>query len=142
VAGTVINYSSRFSVTGMIGSFTPDVQTALATVIGTTGPATVYTPAGVPGGAAGEAGFSVPYNMQTGLTRYAPMQPIPPTSITATNTSPQWPTSSVVIATTFLPIPSIQTTLTQAPAANTIASHQNTVRFPNSLFRCGSLIPF
>jgi hypothetical protein len=126
----------------MTGSFKPEVQAVLATVVGTAGPATVYTPAGAAGGAGGEEGFSVPYNEQTGLTRYAPMQPIPPTSITATITSPLWPTSSVVIATTFLPVPSIQTTITQTAVANTFASHQNTVRFRNRSPEVGRLFFF
>jgi hypothetical protein len=54
------------------------------------------------------------------------MQPVPPTAITATNTSPLWPTSSVVFASTFLPIPSIVTTLTQANTFS-VSSHANTV---------------
>jgi hypothetical protein len=55
------------------------------------------------------------------------MQPVPLTAITATNTSPLWPTSSVVLASTFLPIPSIVTTLTQANTFS-VSSHANTVR--------------
>jgi hypothetical protein len=108
----------------MAGTLPSDVVTALESVTGTTGPprqiiAAVRAPQG-----AGE--FGIPYNQQTGLTRYAPMQPLPPTSITAQNTSPLWPTSSVPIATTFLPIPSVQTTITQG-ATYLFTSHENTV---------------
>lgn len=129
--GTVTNYSNRFTLTGMTGVFSAAVQTALKTVTGTAGPATVNNIAQAappPGQAAtaDEGVYATPYNDQIGLTRYAPMQPVPPTAITATNTAPLWPTSSVVLATTFLPIPSIQTTITQAQTFS-VASHPNTV---------------
>lgn len=126
--GSVINYSSRFTLTGMTGTFAADVVTALASVSGTAGPPTQNIPAAGAQGASssGDGEFGIPYNQQTGLTKYAPMQPLPPTSITQQNTSPLWPTSSVPIATTFLPIPSVQTTITQA-GTYVFTSHQNTV---------------
>jgi len=126
--GTVTNYSDRFTLTGMTGVFSAAVQTALAGVSGTDGPATVNDVTGSGSGtsSAAEAGvYGTPYNQQTGLTKYAPMQPLPGTTITATNTSPLWPTSSVPTATTFLPIPSVQTTITQS-ATWSFASHANT----------------
>ncbi len=131
--GSVINYSSRFTLTGMTGTFTADVTTALGTVTGTTGPPTQLIAAAGGAADASAAGgqFGIPYNQQTGLTRYAPMQPLPPHTITEQNTSPLWPTSSVSIATTFLPIPSIQTTVTQNPTY-AFTSHENTV---STLFR-------
>ena len=126
--GQIINYSSRFGLSAMTGTFAPDIVSALATVTGTTGPP---NPAVAPAAAAPSANpggdpFAIPYNEQTGNVRYAPMQPLPPTSITAQNTSPLWPTSSVVIATTFLPIPTITTTYTQAETWS-FSSHPNTV---------------
>jgi hypothetical protein len=125
--GSVVNYSNRFTLTGMTGTFTPDVITALGTVTGTTGPPTQLI-AAAGGTAVASAGdqFGIPYNQQTGLTKYAPMQPLPPHTITQQNTSPLWPTSSVPIATTYLPIPSVQTTITQA-ATWVFTSHPNTV---------------
>jgi hypothetical protein len=129
--GTVTNFSNRFTLTGMTGVFSAAVTTALAAVSGTSGPATVnnVAAAGAAGGAgtAAEGAWGTPYNEQEGLTKYAPMQPVPPTAITATNTSPLWPTSSVVFASTYLPIPSIVTTLTQANTFS-VSSHANTVR--------------
>ncbi|KAH0536993.1 hypothetical protein FGG08_006165 [Glutinoglossum americanum] len=110
--GTVINYSSRFSLTGMTGTFPPDVVTGLKSVSGTDGPPTDNQ---VAGSAPGDGPFAVPYTMQTGPTRYAPMQPQPGTSITAKKVTPLWPTSAVTFAKTFLPQPTIQTTLTQNP---------------------------
>jgi len=128
--GYVINYSARFNITGMTGSFPAAITTALAAVSGTAGPATSNNVAAAAPAAADSAAdtgnYAIPYNQQTGPIRYAPMQPIPATKITAVNTAPLWPTSSVVVATTLLPIPSIQTTITQAGAPQTFASHANT----------------
>jgi len=127
--GTVTNYSNRFTLTKMTGVFSPAVTAALAGVSGTSGPPTVNAVAaavpvaGAPAGAAGD--YGVPYNLQSGTVRYAPMQPIPPTKITATNTSPLWPTSAVQFASTFLPIPSVVTTITQGQTFS-VSSHANT----------------
>jgi len=133
--GTVTNYSNRFTLTGMTGVFAAAVTTGLTSVSGTTGPDTVNNVANavttaVAGTtvATGTDGlWATPYNEQEGLTRYAPMQPIPGTKITATNTSPLWPTSSVVLASTFLPIASQLTTITQS-GTYSASSHANTVR--------------
>lgn len=126
--GTVTNYSNRFSMTGMTGVFSPAVVTALQSVTGTAGPPTVNAIAAAvpPAGAATGGDFAIPYNEQVGTIRYAPMQPVPPTKITATNTQPLWPTSAVVFASTHLPIPSIVTTITQAQTF-IVTSHANTV---------------
>lgn len=124
--GTVTNYSNRFTLTGMTGTFSAAVTEALLTVSGTSGPPTVNDVTGTSeSSAVAEGVWGTPYNLQTGLTKYAPMQPVPPTAITATNTSPLWPTSSVSLASTFLPIGSIVTTLTQ-PQTFSVSSHQNT----------------
>lgn len=126
--GTVINYSSRFSLTGMTGTFPPQVIAGVGTVSGTNGPATENNVAqAAPGGAQQAAGaFGTPYTLQTGLTRYAPMQPQPPKTITAKNPTPLWPTSAVQFATTFLPRPSQVTTLTQSGTFS-VSSMENTV---------------
>lgn len=129
--GSVINYSDRFSLTGMTGTFPAAVIAANALVTSATGPDTVNgvtdgTATTSSGAAAGVWG--TPYNEQTGLTRYAPMQPFPGTTITATNTVPLWPTSSVSIATTFMSEPSIVTTLTQS-GTYSYTSQANTVSF-------------
>jgi hypothetical protein len=124
--GTVINYSSRFSLTGMTGTFPPDVLTGLNSISGTDGPPTANQDSG---SAPRDDSFAVPYTLQTGLTRYAPMQPQPGTSITAKKVTPLWPTSGVTIAKTFLPQPSIQTTITQGPNYGH-ASVENNVRPP------------
>lgn len=135
--GTVINYSPRFSIAGMTGNFPANVIAGIGTVSGTAGPATennvVQNQPAAGGGAEQGGKYAVPYTLQTGLTKYAPMQPQPPTKITAQSATPLWPTSAVVIATTWLPRPSQVTTSTQVPTysvssmENSVSSH---VAFP------------
>ncbi|KAF7897860.1 uncharacterized protein EAF01_008826 [Botrytis porri] len=124
-SGTVTVYSKRFSISGMTGSFG-----ATYTITGTDGPATVNnvadTAVASSSGTANEGVYGIPYQSQTGLTRYAPMGRMPGTAITATNTEPQYPTSSVSLATAHLDPATIYTTLTQAQTAS-FASHANTL---------------
>ena len=126
--GTVTNYSNRFSITGMTGT---NPATVPSTITGTAGPDTVNAVAnGAAAAAANPAAadgglYDVAYADQTGLTKYAPMQGIPPTKITAKNFSPKYPTSSVSIATTWLPKPTVQTTMTQTQTFS-VSSMENT----------------
>ncbi|KAL3423990.1 hypothetical protein PVAG01_05736 [Phlyctema vagabunda] len=134
--GTVTNFSKRFSLTGMTGSFSAAVTTALGTVSGTSGPATVNAVADAADTVAGSSAavddgvYGTPYSLQTGPTKYASMQPLPGTAITATNTAPLYPTSSLVLATTFLAIPTVVTTVTQS-LTDSHSSHANTVQSLN-----------
>jgi len=125
--GTVTNYSDRFTMTGMTGVFAPTVATALEGVSGTSGPPTVNAIAAAAPAAGTAIGTDadVAYTAQSGTIRYAPMQPVPPTKITATNTAPLFPTSAVTLASTALPIPSVVTTITQAQTFS-VSSHANT----------------
>lgn len=128
--GEFTAYSDRFSYSGMTGTWGATVKKALDDLDTTSGPATKDTTTDAAAGADGAAGaagdYDVAYTMQTGTIRYAPMQPVPPKKITATNTKPLYPTSSVKIATTALPIPSIQKTITQSQTL-TFSSVENTV---------------
>ncbi|RPA93154.1 cell wall synthesis [Choiromyces venosus 120613-1] len=74
------------------------------------------------------ASMAIPYTLQTGPTRYAPMQTQPGQSITATETRRQYPTSAYTIFTTKGPIPNIQATITQG-WDYTVTSKINTVCF-------------
>ncbi|MCJ1319938.1 hypothetical protein MMC15_005274 [Xylographa vitiligo] len=122
--GTVVNYSQRFSVSGMTGAWpSPAIQAAFTTTKGilTAVPATVNTITnGVPnappaGGGVADGQYGVSYQFQTtGLTKYAPMQLRPGSTITATNTAPLFPPSIFTVAPTYLPTPSIVTTITQS----------------------------
>ncbi|KAF2836164.1 beta-1,6-glucan boisynthesis protein-like protein [Patellaria atrata CBS 101060] len=112
--GTVTNYSPRFTLTGMTGTFAPNIIAALESVEGTKGPPTVNNVADVTASATPEEQYGVEYTMQTGLTHYAPMQKVPPTKIKKKSWSAQYPTSSVSFAKTFLPTPEPKTTFTQS----------------------------
>ncbi|KAF2197532.1 hypothetical protein GQ43DRAFT_444175 [Delitschia confertaspora ATCC 74209] len=124
--GTVTNYSPRFTLKGMMGTFPANVVTALEGITDTKGPPTVNNvgdannPAALPDASL----FMQPYTMQTGITRYAPMQPIPPTKITKREQKPLYPTSAVTIAKTILPLPKPQTTITQSQTFS-ISSREN-----------------
>lgn len=128
--GTVTNYSNRFSLSGMTGTFPATVTNGLSGLSGTGGPATENSfgaaGANAAGGGAVASGATVPYTLQTGAIRYAPMQGKPGTTITAKSATPQYPTSSVSIAATWLPTPLAVTTQTVSATYST-SSHANTV---------------
>ncbi|KAF1830740.1 hypothetical protein BDW02DRAFT_506863 [Decorospora gaudefroyi] len=133
--GRLTTYSDRFAYSDMKGKNIldnfPKVKPAVAKISGTDGPDPVDATGDKAVGAEptvviDDDLFKVEYTMQTGLTRYAPMQPVPPTKITATNTAPLYPTSKVVLAKTKLPIPSVVTTVT-ASQTYSVKSMENTV---------------
>ncbi|KAI4162209.1 MAG: hypothetical protein LQ342_004229 [Letrouitia transgressa] len=147
-----ISLSDRFSINGMTGTFPTAVLDGLAKLsdspalqiqkrdpqapaappaggAAAAGAAPVAPAAAPAAGAAGAGGpgapadYAVPYTLQTGLIRYAPMQKPPGTHITAKMASRKYPTSSVRIATTFLPTPSQTTTFTMALTNTPASSH-------------------
>lgn len=126
--GTVINYSPRFSLSGMTGTFPEAVLKGLKDIDGTKGPPTENNVVDAADGAAPVDGdqFKMPYTMQTGLTRYAPMQKVPPTKISKKNHTPLYPTSAFNIAKSHLPTPKAQTTMTQSQTFS-VKSIENTV---------------
>ena len=148
--GTVTNYSNRFTITGLTGTIPRQYTDAVAKLGGkSTGPearnavrnAAVPPPAaGAPGAvgaapaptavppAAVPAEFDVPYNLQTGLTKYAPMQPQPGTKITQDKATPLYPTSAFNIAVKPLPVATVLTTVTEPPTEK-VQSMENTVSF-------------
>jgi len=125
--GTVTNYSPRFSLSGMTGTFPPNVLAGAKAVTGTDGPPAVNQVANNANNAApvGASEYAVPYTMQTGLTKFAPMQPVPPSKITKKNPTPQFPTSAVSFASTFLPTPKQVTTMTMSQTFS-VSSMENT----------------
>ena len=127
--GTVINYSDRFSLSGMTGTFPPNVQAGVAGITGTHGPAaenSVNDNAQAIPSAGANGPYAVTYTAQPGLTKYAPMQGKPGTKITAKSPTPRYPTSSVQFAQTFLPTPSQVTTITLS-ATYSASSMENAV---------------
>ncbi|KAG9230945.1 hypothetical protein BJ875DRAFT_135372 [Amylocarpus encephaloides] len=132
--GTYQAFSPHFTLTGMTGAFPAIVAAAAAAPGVLTAAASVNKIAAVNAPAAGAADaalFTVPYNLQSGTVRYAPMQPVPGTAITATNTAPLYPTSAVVFQATYMPIPTIVTTYTQ-PGTFSAASHPNSAAAASS----------
>ena len=108
----------------MTGTFPPNVEAGIKDVSGTNGPAAQNNMNNNAGTAA--AGGGQPYAMQSGPTKYAPMQKQPGTKITAKTASAQYPTSAVSIAKTILPTPVQQTTITQS-GTQTVSSQENPV---------------
>ncbi|KAJ9611082.1 Cell wall synthesis protein kre9 precursor [Cladophialophora chaetospira] len=130
--GTVINFSDRFSLASMTGTFPAAVQQGLRGVSGTAGPAdqnNIQAPqagggAAVP--AAGDGVYNTPYTLQSGTIRYAPMPPIAQSTITAKNASPQWPTSAYTVYQTIAGTPNAITTNTN-PVTFSVSSVENPV---------------
>lgn len=134
--GTIINYSDRFTVTGMTGVTPPDAAAAVPG--GTSGPPMENNfVAGAAGGqqagniagaevpAAGD--YGIPFNKQGGTIKYAPMQPFPPTKMTAKGKpTPQFPTSAYTIATGKMPPPTVISTITQSQTRHAMTM-ENTV---------------
>ncbi|KAL8690792.1 MAG: hypothetical protein Q9218_003841 [Villophora microphyllina] len=118
----VINYSDRFTLSGMTGTFPPPIQASIAKISTTDGPPSSNQ--GAPAAAGGAQGdYAVTYTAQTGLIKYAPMQIPPGTKITAKAASARYPTSSVPIAKTFLPTPKQTTTMTASLTVKPASSH-------------------
>ncbi|OJK03339.1 hypothetical protein ASPACDRAFT_22964 [Aspergillus aculeatus ATCC 16872] len=72
-----------------------------------------------------EEAFTVPYQLQIGPTRYAPMAKKPASTIPAKLPTPQFPASAYTIATTYLPPATVQVTLS-ASVTYSVASIENT----------------
>lgn len=130
--GVVINYSSRFSIPGMTGTFPVTVQSALKSISGTAGPATQNQIAAVNDGSSAASGtdaaggFGVAYSLQSGPTRYAPMPKQPPTSITMKNPTPLYASSAWTVWTEVGGPPNAQITVTQ-PVTYIVSSAEPTV---------------
>lgn len=129
--GVVINYSDRFTLASMAGTFPAAVTAGLKTVTGTAGPPTenqIQAPqvGATATAAAGAAQYGTPYTLQTGAIRYAPMPPMAQSKITAKNASPQFPTSSYTPYVTIAGSPNAISTQT-APETFSTVSRENTV---------------
>jgi hypothetical protein len=133
--GSVINFSDRFTISGMDGVFPAVVKAGLETVSGTAGPPTendiqaVQQPAAGAGGTAAIApgDYAVAYTLQTGPIRYAPMPPMAVTQISAKGQSRQWPTSAYTVYPSPAGSPNAITTNTMAQTFSA-SSIENTVR--------------
>ncbi|ODM20505.1 hypothetical protein SI65_03558 [Aspergillus cristatus] len=119
---SVINYSSRFSLTDMTGSFSPRVADGIHSIRNISGAPLredqehegfqKRQAVGAPAAAAtGLGAHTIPYELQTGLTWYAPMAKRPGKTIPPGKPTPQHPTSHYSIATAYLGAPTVQTTV-------------------------------
>lgn len=110
--GYTLNYSKRFSIEGMTGTFSEAAVTEQKK--GDTDSPDREDKSGNSAEATGAAaGAKVTYTRQTGKTKYAPMQSQPGTKITAKSAKRQYPTSDSKIFTTKGPKPNADTTITQ-----------------------------
>ncbi|CAC9893304.1 unnamed protein product [Aureobasidium pullulans] len=117
--GQDIVYSKRFGLTGMTGTFSA-AQIAGITAVGSSTaaglPAAHNLAAAAATGAAAIGGemYTVPYHLQTGLIKYAPIQPMPGTKITAKTPSMMNPSTSFTIFKTYAPPATITYTATES----------------------------
>jgi len=137
--GSVINYSSRFTLSSMTGTFSAAVQAGLADVSGTDGPETDNQIADPQNAAApttvavDSASFALPYSMQTGAIRYAPMAVKAPSAITAKGNARQYPTSAWNIwSRSGMAAPDASQTVTN-PFTYSVQSMEPTVREPRGV---------
>lgn len=124
---SVVNYSNRFSLSNMTGSFPSRVKNGIHSIQDAHGP----TPREgheherlQKRQTAGE--YTVFYAYQTGPTRYAPMAKKPGNTIPPGKPTPQNPTSPYTIATTYMPAPTVETTVS-ADLTYSVSSIENTV---------------
>ncbi|BDD60548.1 hypothetical protein MAP00_005671 [Monascus purpureus] len=123
---SIINFSDRFTISDTTGSFSDKIKENVLSI---------SDPSGQMIRAHHEreelrkrqniGAYTIPYDQQSGLTRYAPMAKRPGTAITATVTAPQYPTSAYALATTYLAEATIKTTLS-ATATYSVSSVENT----------------
>lgn len=109
--GYTIHYTPRFALTGMNGqantltfptnllSVTGDIPDAQLQVGGTQQTIDSHS-------------FTVPYTLQTGRTRYAPMQTQPGTAVTHTMYSTRYPSSAYTPYASLSPSPNVYSTIT------------------------------
>ncbi|KAI5952434.1 KRE9 [Candida jiufengensis] len=104
---TTIQYTPRFRLTGMSGT----AGTYIVTVTGDSpqGQTSGYDPAT---NTDFSSSFTVPYTLQTGKTRFAPMQMQPGSTVTATTWTRRFPTSAVTYYTTKQKSPVVMSTIT------------------------------
>lgn len=140
----VINFSHRFSLSGMTGSFSEPIAQAIASITNLDGPGALETRQDEGDGEGLQkrqnvGAYTIPYPLQADmLTKYAPMAKKPGTAITAQSATRRFPTSAYTIATTYLPVPTVVTTLS-ASETYSVVSIENTVGFFLTTFIYASL---
>ncbi|KAG0677930.1 hypothetical protein C6P41_002868 [Kluyveromyces marxianus] len=103
--GFTIHYSGRVKLKGVDGTLT----TKVPTVTDTAGPPPQIN---VAAASINSASFSIPYTKQTGISRFAPMQLQPGSTVTMRTWSRKYPTSSISYYATLLNSLEQKTTIT------------------------------
>lgn len=109
--GYTIHYTPRFSLTGMNGQTNTITFPASLLSISGDGPDAQLQVGGTQI-SINSASFTVPYTLQTGKTRFAPMQMQPGTLVTHTMYSTRHPTSAYTPYTSLSPSPNVYSTIT------------------------------
>lgn len=109
--GYSIHYSDRFKLTGMTGSASSFTFAASLFSISTGDVASPQTDI-TSDGSIDSASFTIPYTLQTGRTRYAPMQTQPGSKVTHTMYSTRMSPSSYTPYTSNSPSPNVYSTIT------------------------------
>lgn len=109
--GFTIHYTPRFELTGMSAS--ANTFTFAGSYFTQTGPQpTAQLQVGGDATTINSASFTVPYTLQTGKTRYAPMQTQPGSTVTYTMFSTRFQTSTYTPYSTFRKSPDVYSTIT------------------------------
>ncbi|KAK2802490.1 hypothetical protein FQN50_007296 [Emmonsiellopsis sp. PD_5] len=122
-------HSPRFSLSDMTGSFPPKIAKGLLslTLVSSDGTAAANPPPPpTPNNDLGKRQAGLPYEDQKGPTRYAPVPMQPPTKISLKTAAPLHPSSAYKIAQSFMPRPTIKTTIS-AKGTFVTTSIENTV---------------
>ncbi|SMN19430.1 similar to Saccharomyces cerevisiae YJL174W KRE9 Glycoprotein involved in cell wall beta-glucan assembly [Maudiozyma saulgeensis] len=101
-----IHYSPRFLLQNMAGAVGTNTVTAL------TEPSADYNLPKKGGGKIDSRSFTIPYTLQTGISRFAPMQLQPGSVVTKTSWSNKYPTSTVTYYSTLAKSLEQMTTIT------------------------------
>ncbi|KAH3685385.1 hypothetical protein WICPIJ_003623 [Wickerhamomyces pijperi] len=108
--GYTIHYSYRFTLSGMTGTIQPsgslDADPPSSQIRLDTGATSTMN------ASQSSASFALPYSLQTGITRYAPMQTQPGSKVSLTTWTRKFPTSSVSYYSTIINSLAQKTTLT------------------------------
>lgn len=110
--GYTIHYTPRFTLSGMSGSANTFTSFA-GSYFTQTGPQpTAQIDVGGDATTINSASFTVPYTLQTGKTRFAPMQTQPGSTVTHTMFSTRYQTSAYTPYSTIRPSPAVYSTIT------------------------------
>lgn len=135
---TTIQYSPRFTLSGMSGTTTTTLinggKPATLSVSVTGAQPSPFTSLDATLTSINSASFTIPYPEQSGVTKFAPMQMQPGSTVTATTWTPQYPSSSVSYFSTLAKPGTVLSTITPGwsytpeSAANwaTVAPYPNT----------------